>query len=525
VSSDPDIGDPRLGRQVGDRYRLLERLAVGGMGVVYRGDAVADGRPVAVKFLHESFVAAPDIVQRFQREVAAMQRLSHPNLIEVLDTGASGGVPYLVMPFESGASLGDALVSGPIPPPRAVGIALEILSGVAHAHQHGVLHRDLKPDNVLLVDDRGERRVKIVDFGLAKLVDDLDGPRLTQTGMAFGTPAYMAPEQAQGAATDARTDLYAVGIILYEMLVGRPPFDADSPMAIVKMQIEAAYAALRDAAPKAAISAELEGVVDRALVKRPQRRWQDAAEFARALASTPEGRASMAARAHRPRARRLRRAAVMLVALLAICAVGGTIAWRVDRADSPPPVRWIARMARATTVAVRRLAAWVGGALVREESAETPGARLEAKARRDSASEIEQTPRRTIDEAERLLARGQANDAMQVLYRVRLQAPESPAVALLLGHAYFDKAWRADALREYDTALQLRPSLRSDQRIIHNVVEALAGPTFAQARDLIVDRLGDSALGELRRAGHSAASQTVRARADMVVRDLQAGSH
>src|SRR5262249_52683043 len=179
-------------------------------------------------------------------------------------------------------------------PRRAVAIMRQILSGVRHAHAAGVVHRDLKPDNIMILSGVEGDFVKILDFGLAKIVrgDAEDSTQLTNAGFALGTPGYMSPEQAQGGRIDHRTDLYPVGIMLFEMVVGRKPFRAESPIVLLRMQMDDPPPRPRQAAPQAGISGELESVILKALEKPPSRRYQDAGEFAVALDATPEGQIS-----------------------------------------------------------------------------------------------------------------------------------------------------------------------------------------------------------------------------------------
>ena len=216
--------DPRVGTVLDGRYRLVQRLGAGGMGMVYKAEQVEIRRSVAVKFLYEAFAAQSELVARFKREAAAMSRLSHPHLTAVIDSGVAGREPYIVMDFHQGRSLSE-LLDGKVQPARAVGITRQILAGLKAAHTGAVVHRDLKPDNVMLLDGVEGDFVKILDFGLAKIVrgEGEDASMLTTAGFAMGTPGYMSPEQGQGGTVDGRTDLYSVGIILYEMVVGRRP--------------------------------------------------------------------------------------------------------------------------------------------------------------------------------------------------------------------------------------------------------------------------------------------------------------
>ncbi len=283
--------DSRIGTTLEGRYRIVDRLAAGGMGVVYRGEHMAIGKPVAIKFLHDALTLIPDVVKRFQREATAMSKLAHPNLVSVLDSGLERGTPFLVMDFVSGKSLAETLAGGPLPATRAAGIARQILAGVKAAHAQHVVHRDLKPDNIILLDGVEGDFVKILDFGLAKVLrgEDSAASQLTNTGFALGTPGYMSPEQARGTEADERSDLYAVGVILYHMVTGRKPFVADSPLAVLRMHMDDAPTPPTRVAA-GCCSPELEKTILRAMAKDPADRWQTAGEMAQALTATPEGR-------------------------------------------------------------------------------------------------------------------------------------------------------------------------------------------------------------------------------------------
>jgi serine/threonine-protein kinase len=184
-----------------------------------------------------------EAAKRFAREVNAVRMLDHPNLVAAVDVFVESGFLFLVMERVVGQTLTAALAGTPMPPRQALVIARQILEGVGHAHAHGLVHRDLKPDNIMLVDMGGWQRAKIVDFGVVKLIGDAEaamgGSKLTTTGLVFGTPAYMAPEQAMGRPIDGRSDLYAVATILFEMLTGRVPFDHPDPMQQMRMQVKA----------------------------------------------------------------------------------------------------------------------------------------------------------------------------------------------------------------------------------------------------------------------------------------------
>ena len=289
----PDMGEPEpdapedptglgalIGRTLARRYRVDALLGQGGMGAVYRGLHLGLNREIAIKVLRPELTSHPDIAPRFQREAQASSRLEHPNVVQVFDFGGEQPegfdreIKFLVMQLLQGRELSDML-GQPIPPTRALELLRQILSGLAHAHERGVVHRDLKPDNVFVTTDHEDRELlKLVDFGIAKLADGPgEGANLTQTGMVFGTPTYMSPEQATGSAkVDARTDLYAAGIILYEMLAGKPPFAADELVMLLRKQV------LEPPPPLPGLGPALEQLLFGLLAKRQDERIQTAAD-------------------------------------------------------------------------------------------------------------------------------------------------------------------------------------------------------------------------------------------------------
>ncbi|MGE5185691.1 MAG: serine/threonine-protein kinase [Acidobacteriota bacterium] len=215
-----------IGRLVLDRFVIEEELGRGAMGTVYRGRHVELPRRVAIKVMHAEHVQEPVLLARFYREAKLAGRLSHPNVVQVIDVGEDAGCPVMVMELAEGQSLGELMAGDPFPRERIWELVRQLLRGLDHAHGCGLVHRDLKPDNVIVerASDGGDL-ARIVDFGIAVLcAPDEELQRLTGTGMIIGTPLYMAPEQAKAEAVDHRADLYALGIILYELLSGRQPF-------------------------------------------------------------------------------------------------------------------------------------------------------------------------------------------------------------------------------------------------------------------------------------------------------------
>lgn len=281
-----DMPDPRVGTVLAGRYKILERTTAGSMGVVYRAERLALKRAVAIKFLNEGYAASEDGLRRFEVEARAMGRLEHPNCIPVTDYGVVDGAPYLVMDFVKGWTLGDLLASEwRLAPARAVALMRQVLAGLDHAHAQRIIHRDVKPANILVSPAEGHgEHVRIVDFGLAKLRDEGS----FTTGIAVGTPSYMSPEQTIGQKADERADIYACGIILYELLSGARPFQAETPFEVMRMHREVAPLPLATAANGVEISPRLEAVVMKALAKAREDRFQSMSEFRTALDAVDE---------------------------------------------------------------------------------------------------------------------------------------------------------------------------------------------------------------------------------------------
>ncbi len=281
---------------IAGRYRVVEKIGRGGMGAIYQADHVATGRRFAVKMLLPGLGHIAEIAGRFEREARAASSLSHPSIVSVVDFGTDGdGSLFLAMELVNGRSLAEILEERRLPPARAFGIARQLLEALAHAHAEGVVHRDLKPDNVMLVDagasDEERDLVKIVDFGIAKWTGEGAGDRLTQAGVAFGTPEYMSPEQALGEEVDARADLYAVGVLLHEMLSGRPPFDGPDKVAVLRKQVAVPPPPIE--LPEGELAPEVRALVQRALEKHRERRFEGAHEMLAALEVAAEAQAAL----------------------------------------------------------------------------------------------------------------------------------------------------------------------------------------------------------------------------------------
>ncbi len=300
----------RIGTQVGN-YFLLDILGRGGMGTVYSGEHVYIGKKVAVKVLHHRFAKYEEAIQRFLREARAASSINHPNIVDVTDFGPmpDSGV-FFVMEYLQGKSLEDMIEQlGPIPLHRALNVANQISLALAAAHDKGVIHRDLKPENIMLIERPGRRElvrtienkadddtptaryvvekeqkydfVKLLDFGIAKVLASQGEhqPGQTMQGAVFGTPEYMSPEAARGDEVDHRADIYSVGVILFDMLVGRPPFEAQAAAEVLAMQINQPTPSPRKANPHVEITENAEALILRAMSKDPKKRHQSMDEF------------------------------------------------------------------------------------------------------------------------------------------------------------------------------------------------------------------------------------------------------
>src|SRR5882757_4668425 len=259
---------------IDDRYEIQQRVGEGGMGVVYKARQMSIDRVIALKMLNAQMQGDQTWVQRFYNEAKACSRLQHPNTIRMFDFGQSSeGRLFMTMEFLDGVSLREALAKGPLAPQRVVKVLIQCCASLAEAHSIGIIHRDIKPDNVFLLNMAGSPDfVKLLDFSVAKL---LEGDRMkTQAGVVFGTPQYMSPEQGRGLPLDARSDLYALGVLAFEMLTGAVPFNDDNPMTVIQMHLHGGVPALPQTVPPS-----VQTIVRRAMEKDPSRRYQSAGEM------------------------------------------------------------------------------------------------------------------------------------------------------------------------------------------------------------------------------------------------------
>jgi serine/threonine-protein kinase len=271
-----------VGKLIGNRYLVGEVLGAGGLCTVYRGEDLRRQRDVAIKVLPPEKAKVREYAARFGREVTTAKRIVHPNVAAITDNGElPDGALFLVMELLKGTLLSNALADGAMPPPQALVIARQMLVGLGRAHELGVVHRDVKPDNVMLIKVSGLDTVKLFDFGIAS--NDRAAIQLTVPGTAFGTPEYIAPEQAMGLKVDQRADLYGVGVVLFEMLTGRLPFVCKDDIAYLRAHIKEPAPRPSSVAPTVKISGAVDDLVLKSLDKDPEKRFKNAEEMIAAI--------------------------------------------------------------------------------------------------------------------------------------------------------------------------------------------------------------------------------------------------
>jgi serine/threonine-protein kinase len=340
--------------RLGGRYRLVQRIATGGMGTVWRAEDTLLGRPVAVKLLSDALGQDGRFVERFRREARAAGGLSHPNVARVYDYGEDDGRPFIVMELLEGETLAARLHRvGRLRPDEAAEIGGQVARALHSAHQAGIVHRDVKPGNVMLTPHSG---AKVMDFGIAAAAW---ASPLTATGTTMGTASYLSPEQASGERATAASDVYALGCVLYEMLTGRPPFDADSPIAVASAHMTDRPTPIRDLAPD--VPAWMASAVAMAMAKDPAARPPSARVFAEMLERNAPGLPAAATpplgfqRPQRPPRGRSRAGWLWVLAATAVLALTFVIAFRalsggIDSPPTPPPGQKASPTAQALTV-------------------------------------------------------------------------------------------------------------------------------------------------------------------------------
>ncbi len=507
--------DPRIGSIVHSRYRITERIGLGGMGIVYRGERVTLGRPVAIKFLQELFITDTAFRTRFDREAKAMSKLSHPYCVSVIDFGVDDA-PFIVMDWVTGVTLKTVLAQGRMSVVRAMKFIYQLLAALAHAHSQGIIHRDIKPDNIMISEATGVgEHVRIFDFGLAKLLD----ARKETVGLAksrgvrnnpepgsvasqvIGTPNYISPEQSAGEKVDARTDLYSAGVILFEMLSGRKPFIDDEVMEVIRMHREVPAPTLTEALADNGCSPELEALVNKALAKSPSERFQTAEEFAEALRETPEGvsedgRGSFPPPAYNPRG-----------------GVAGDGSLGSHKPDSPVEAasssstpgpagnRRTSPLVIISIVALLLIGSviWFLVATGEPNASGTPG---ESKSAAKTAQEIgSHAASPSFADVQALIRGGKNKEAIGLLKKLRRSDPRNAHYPFVMGNLFFEQDWWGAGIAHYRAAIRLDSAYGKRSILIGNAIKALGNDkTYRKARSLIVKNIGQTALPMLKNA-------------------------
>jgi serine/threonine protein kinase len=575
MSEPTAVSDPRIGSVLQERYRIIERLAAGGMGIVYRGERLEVGKAVAIKFLHAWAARDEDFRKRFQVEARAMSRLTHPCCVSVIDFGVDQDSPYMVMDFVTGETLRGLLREGPLPLARALATVRQVLAGLAHAHGQGIIHRDIKPENIIVTHAVGlGEQVRILDFGLAKLRDEVTG---ITSGMMLGTPAYMAPEQIHGEPVGPPTDLYATGVLLFELLTAKKPFSAPGTAELLRMHREVTPPLLREAAPEAGFSAGLEAVVAKALAKAPGERFQSAAEFLAALEterpaaflSAPEAHEAPSPAASTParpveaaqvtenapaptREMRVRtpagartpvparEASVEAVAAAVPDPSRSDSTVRVPAARPPAPEARVRSTPAPSPFASVRSRVVVGSAAglvllgaglvwwaVSSTARSSPSASRSGEPREGPRTGSapagawrpvpEQLP--GIDEVHRLIEAQRRDAALAALKKLAAKHPASAYVRYLEGNVDFDNLRWVDGVAAYRAALRNDAAYRNDPTLIQNAIRCLVSDRFhGLCEDFIRKDLGEAAVPYLEEAARSDPMANVRSRASGLLR-------
>jgi len=554
------------------RYRIISRIAEGAMGIVYLAERTKLRRRVAVKFLRASFAVDDRFRARFEREARAMSRLSHPHCVSVIDFGLVDSGPYIVMDRVVGTDLQDLLEQGPLPAARAVHIARQMLAGLAHAHGQGIIHRDIKPGNVMLTDTTGTGdHVRLLDFGLAKLREPGSGD-VSAASVVVGTPSYMSPEQSMGEKVDARTDIYSTGVVLYELLTGVKPFTADETYETLRRHREDPPPPMKKAAPEITLPAGLEEVVRKALVKDRDERYQTPIEFADALKAVMDDELARAptvmagdrvatTSAVQRGGRRSGLIAIFLLVLVGGAAAGGWYVWRQTRSAShkappaPAPVADHATpdLGEMPGVVIAGTDAAPAGApaadaiptdagpidatgdaddeppTVDEDSGVDDGDAGPDEAPDEPPDNAEPEPAPaplpvTLTSAKKLIADGKREQAIAMLRKLHKKHPKSAHIPYLLGNLYFEKGWWVAGVESYDASIKNNRGYRVNPTLINNAIRAMAShkrSTRSKVYTLFLKRIGHAGVSRLKHAAAKDHNPNVRSRARWLLKKMR----
>ena len=530
VAIDPEDPAQLIGQIIDGRYRLTSLVGRGGMGAVFLAEHVTIRRPVAVKLLVPSLAAIPELARRFQREAFAIGRIDHPNCVTVLDFGKlETGSLYLVMEYLAGRSLAEAIEEEEqLSPRRSLHIIRHVLRGLGHAHQAGIVHRDVKPENVILVEHDGVPDfAKILDFGIARVVGQTppdvmeEGEeRLTQAGIAFGTPAYLSPEQAIGDPVDQRADLYSATVMLFEMVTGRPPFYSPDKLELLGMHATRPPPRLRDVKPDLSVPPQLDELVARGLTKSPSGRFASADEYIAAIESTLLERMDGDSALLPIGPPRTETGPVPLSLPPPAGLIAASVRRRISTAPgaraTSTPLHMVPRPRRSLWPLFLALLLLGGGAAVGWYFYLAPPRDVELLV--GLKSEAAARAERTLVEGDPALAIEQLNERPAAL------AGDAQA-QLQLGNAHAARSEYAPALAAYASALEIDPSLVSDERLRANLrlMIDVDGPVLLDAARLLTEMAHDPDASARIVELAAARDRTIRKRAFAMAEELGLG--
>jgi serine/threonine-protein kinase len=526
---DPEDPAQLIGQVIDGRYRLTSLVGRGGMGAVFLAEHVTIRRPVAVKLLVPSLAAIPELARRFQREAFAIGRIDHPNCVTVLDFGKlETGSLFLVMEYLNGRSLAEAIEDEErMAGRRALHILRHVLRGLGHAHHAGIVHRDVKPENVILVDHDGVPDfAKILDFGIARVIGQTppdmmeEGEeRLTQAGIAFGTPAYLSPEQAIGDPVDPRADLYSATVMLFEMIAGKPPFYSSDKLELLGMHATRPPPRLRDIQPDLVVPPILEALIATGLSKRPSDRFTDAEEYIGAieqcLLERMEGDFALLG----PPPAEVEAAPPPLPPSLGLIAAS---AWRGSSGGpttSHTPLRMVPRPVEP------RGFPWVVVVVLLVLAGSGLGAWWFFLRSPRDVDLLAGLKSEAAEKAERTLVEGDPAQAIELLTRRPAAIAGDAQAQLQLGNAHAARSEYDLALKAYTDALAVDPTLIEDDRLRANLRLLIddEGQIFLDAARLLADQGHDSEARERIAELASTRDRDLRARAFALAEKLGLG--
>ena len=497
---DDDEATRWIGRVLDARYRLIDVLGTGGFGHVFRAKHLILGQDVAVKLLHVSDAAGGTARARFEREATTLATVNHPNIVHVTDYGVSDGTPYLVMELVEGESLRDVIDRAPMLPERAIALMVQILRGLGYAHERSIVHRDLKPGNVMVQSLGGEEHAKLLDFGFAKFF--ADAPRdventLTAPGQAYGSRGYIAPEVLGQQPVDGRADLYAAGVILFELVAGKRPFYSDDPV----VEMRAAFtrmppplATVRNELASEPLVAAVDEVIARAMARDPATRFVSAGEMAGTLRALIGARESAPApKSQAPAAATLTpKRSSPLPVFVAIGAFGllaaAALVWFATRGTPETDLADSAAVNTPTQAAPPLEDVLLGPPVGDRPQPMDPWAA---------------TPPPELAAIREKLNGGSAlsGSELRVLNERARDAPWDPRAFLLIASAHRTRGAPIAAVRGYESAYRASPSCRGDIRMLRDLLLLVLDPRAGNmASSLIVEIYGTEALPAVDRA-------------------------